>query len=490
MAKRGLWLVVVLFLPLALGGCIASLPGLLGGGDGGGIGTAGYEFIPGRFIITFAEPYPSAAEMEAAVVAAGGTVESVMPEIGLVVAESKDKRFAETLRGNPAVEAVVNDMKVQWIPEKPEVKSEEGLPEPEAVPDFPANWAFQWDKRIIQADKAWAITTGNPNVTIAILDTGIDYNTLDLRKAGKIDFARSTSFATVDHPYIDASCPPEDRFGIGIIFDLPCPGEPYWIDLHFHGTWVAGIAAASGEYRVIGVAPDVTLIAVKVLSRFGWGYFSWIINGIYYAASVGADVANMSLGPSEPIPLAEPGVMELVAAITRAINYAMAQGTLVVDATGNSDLNADLDPTKFYENAQYAYAAIGTSATGPTDLKAFYSNYGRLITDLAAPGGDYAPIPGSGYVYGPCTRYYCDDLLGPHPVWGSGGWIAGGFGTSAAAPQVSGVAALIDSLYGGTAPGGVLQARLRQSADDLGDPGIDAVYGWGRVNAYKAVTMP
>jgi subtilisin family serine protease len=432
--------------------------------------------------------------MEAAVVAAGGTVESVMPEIGLVVAESKDKRFAETLRGNPAVEAVVNDMKVQWIPEKPEVKSEEGLPEPEAVPGFPANWAFQWDKRIIQADKAWAITTGNPNVTIAILDTGIDYNTLDLRKAGKIDFARSTSFATDDHPYIDAGCPAEydpDHEGTA---NFPCPGEPYWIDLEGHGTWVAGIAAASGEYRVIGVAPDVTLIAVKVLSRFGWGYFSWIINGIYYAASVGADVANMSLGPSKPIPLAEPGVMELVAAMTRAINYAMAQGTLVVDATGNSDLNADLDPTKFYENAQYAYAAIGTSATGPTDLKAFYSNYGRLITDLAAPGGDYAPIPGFGYVWGPCSRYsrwfLPYNCYVPHPTYGVGGWVVGGFGTSAAAPQVSGVAALIDSLYGGTAPGGVLQARLRQSADDLGDPGIDAVYGWGRVNAYKAVTMP
>jgi len=120
---------------------------------------------------------------------------------------------------------------------------------------------------------------------VADLDSGIDPYHPDL--APNIDFAVSRSFA------LDWMWVPD----VGWI-----PPEPFIDDLDGHGTWTAGIiAAADNEYGVIGVAPEATIIAVKVLNQTGAGFFSWIINGIVYAATeADADVINMSLGGAFP----------------------------------------------------------------------------------------------------------------------------------------------------------------------------------------------
>lgn len=494
--RRSVWLIVaLLLLPLLLSSCVADLPGL--NGDNGGNGNGGASAT--RFVVTFAEPYASAAEMESIITAAGGILVQPLPEIGVAIAQSETTGFATALKSNPKVQGVANDIYMRWIPPKEQRKLEDLSWTASPGVHYPDNWFLQWDKQIIQADKAWeAGYTGNPAVKVAMLDTGIDYATLDLQ--GAIDTADSTSFANLptypgypdDNSYVSAGCPAEVDPYLGVTVNYSCVGEPSWIDLEGHGTWTAGIVAATGNHRVIGVAPGVTLIAVKVLDRFGWGYFSWMIQGIYYATNLGVDVINMSLGPGRPFPIR--GNEALVSAIGRAINWAEIKGTLVMSATGNSNLDADSNHGLFYSNNELNHG-LGISATGPTDDRASYSNYGLFITDLAAPGGDFDPTRVAyGLVWGPCDRYsrwfYPPGCYQPHPVYGIGGWITGAQGTSSATPNASGVAALRDSEYGGALNAAELRKDLFVSADDLGTSGTDPIYGWGRVNAYRAVTMP
>lgn len=126
------------------------------------------------------------------------------------------------------------------------------------------------------------------------------------------------------------------------------------------------------------------------------------------------------------------------------------------------------------------------------DVPAPYTNYGRSVIDLAAPGGsldlDALLAPPSTWTYctivvtGPCFAF--DMVAGPT----SGGWSVG-FGTSAAAPHVAGVAALVIGMHGRRMPPSEVKTILQSSADDLGQPGVDEFYGHGRVNASRAVRM-
>jgi len=472
MRKAYQWLILALVaLPLVLSGCIAGLPGADLGIGGGGTPAAP---ACARYIVVFEDLGIDPAFMERAIAEAGGTLAKAFPEIGVAVAESELAGFEEALEVNPAVEGVACDVKTQWIPEDPKVYLEESLPEtfsPETEPFF---WDYQWNMRVIEADRAWAAGyTGDPAVEVAIVDTGLDYRHIDLQ--GRVDMTRSISFATYDHPFVDTYF----------------PGEPYWIDMCFHGTHVGGIVAANGV-GVSGVAPNVTLIAVKVLSWEGWGYWEWVIEGIMYAANLGVDVINMSLGPGVP-EFIDAELAPLVAAMSRAINYATQQGVLVVSAVGNKDLNADDNPRLYYANNQFN-SGIGVSATGPIgqtdfDRKASYSNYGMSLVNIAAPGGDFMLWPEPGWwldmVLSPCSTF---SLWFPAcQTYNTGVWVyLWAAGTSMAAPHVAGIGALVDSQYGGALDAATLAETVLMSAEDLGDPGFDPIYGWGRVNAYRA----
>jgi len=205
-----------------------------------------------------------------------------------------------------------------------------------------------------------------------------------------------------------------------------------------HGTHCAGIAAGvmNNNKGIAGVA-QVSIMAEKVLDADGYGYISDVADGIIHAADHGADIISMSLGG--------PGS----SAEEDACNYAWSKGVLLVAAAGN-DGRSEVSYPAGYDSV------IAVGAIDSNGKKCDFSNYGEKL-ELVAPGeAIISSIPGDNY------EFYS--------------------GTSMATPHVAGVAALIKSLYPDYT-NQQIRNLLRSTADDLGDPGKDIYYGYGRVDA-------
>lgn len=203
----------------------------------------------------------------------------------------------------------------------------------------------QWNIKFTNSDEAWKIMHQKREVSIAVVDSGIDYNNSELKnriaKDKGYNFVNNTKDAT-------------DDFG--------------------HGTEVAGVIAAEqgnskGITGVVGPT-DVKIIPVKVLDENGEGNSEIIAKGIVYAAEVGADIINVSI---------DFDVHDK--AIQDAINYAKNKGSFVVVAAGNTNSNCDLySPAG--DTGAYAVASINTSYK-----KSDFSSYGNSV-QVAAPGED------------------------------------------------------------------------------------------------------
>ena len=293
----------------------------------------------------------------------------------------------------------------------------------------------QWAHTRMQSPAAWDIITGTTTVVIAILDSGIDETHPDL--ATKI---------VAGYDYVDNDTNPHD--------------------LHGHGTHVAGIAAAATNngVGVAGMSWLARIMPVRVLDQQGSGSNAGITDGITWAYQHGAKVLSLSLGG----PTRSQSMQD-------AIDAAYAAGSLVIAAMGNDNSSALAYPAA-YNNV------VAVSATGPTDSKASYSNYGSHC-DIAAPGGDM------GYVHDPAG------ILSTMPTYGV--WMTNNSpyfstnydylnGTSQATPYVSGLASLIWSVNSTLTPAQV-QNIIQTTAVDLGATGWDPYYGWGRINALAAV---
>jgi subtilisin family serine protease len=392
------------------------------------------------------------------VAAAGGTVLRVHPEIGVAVARGLTDAAAQAIaRGQARVE---RDVLVQWVPTLEDVQGtvlDAEAPDVGITAGSPLTAAFlpfQWNMRQIHALEAWVDHTGTRNVRVAILDTGLDPDHID--QSGTIDAASSVAFT----PSLN--------------------GPPEWADDQFHGTHVGGIVTTN-NIGTAGVAPNVTLIAIKVLNASGSGSFADVIAGLLWAAQVHADVANMSLGAFFPKTGA---TATLVAALNKAVNYANAHDVLVVSAAGNAGVDLQHDEN-FVEEPCEAGTGICIDATGPTDTKASYSNYGVPAIDVAAPGGDFGPPPTS-FVLSPCSSRSVIPALATCRSRVRYLFV---IGTSQATPHVSGLAALFDSQFGGTLDPAQLETNIQQCSDDLGKPGVDPFYGQGRINVFKTVNQ-
>ena len=397
----------------------------------------------------------------ARVAALGGEVERTHPELSLAVTRGLSDTAAMELAAFGDVERVTLDQAVRFVPRvDPEAFAVAYLPEGAEPASHDAADAFffgsQWNMRAIDADLAWREGfIGDPDVRVAILDTGLDPDHIDLE--GLIDEASSIAFVNSRR------------------------GPPNWADDHTHGTHVGGTVVSNG-LGTSGVAPHTTLIAVKVCSFRGFCRFSNIIAGIVHAADEGADVINLSLGDTIP----RPGLGPLFASLNRAVNYAHARGALVVSAAGNAAEDMDHNGARIDTPCESG-VGMCVAATGPLDTRAFYSNFGRSAIDVAAPGGSLRVTgnPGTSMVLGPCSSRAA---ISPLSLACAGGrsyiFLQG---TSMAAPHVAGTAALLDAQHGGALNASQLRTRLQQRADDLGEPGTDPAFGKGRINACEAV---
>ena len=266
-------------------------------------------------------------------------------------------------------------------------------------------------------------------VKVAILDTGIDLGHPDLTVAGGRHFWGEG--AQEDDNYDD-----DDDDG--------------------HGTHVAGtVAARDNEGGVIGVAPEADLYSVKFLDSTGHGSAIDLIRGIEWSVANGMDVINMSVETDVHVP-----------ALEAACDAAYASGVLLVSATGNSGNPSGTGDNVAYPGKYSSVIAVAATTNTIDDQRWSYSPTVGSSTgpdaELAAPGHDiYSTVPG-GY----------------------------GFknGTSMAAAHVSGVAALV--IATGVTEPELVRLSLQQTAEDLGAPGRDWLYGYGLVDAQAAVVPP
>lgn len=304
----------------------------------------------------------------------------------------------------------------------------------------------------IDMEPAWDIETGDPNMIIAILDSGLRLNHPEF--SGRIWVNSGEVIDGVDND------------GNGFIDDV----EAGWdfanadndpTDDQGHGTNVAGIALATGNNNIgyAGVNWNSKIMVCKILNDQNNGYYSWFVEGIYYAVNNGAKVLNMSVGGSSYSSL-----------LADAIQYAYDNDVVVVACMMNENNGATYYPAGLPET-------IAVGSTDPDDQRTspFFwsgssgSNYGDHI-DVVAPGN---------FIYGlhhQSNTYY-------DSYWG---------GTSQATPLVAGLASLILAQNPALTVEDVRSIIINSAEDQVGDstedvPGWDPFYGSGRINAYSAL---
>ncbi len=345
------------------------------------------------------------------------------------------------LRADPRVEVV--EVERSWaIPESERsfAVSARG-PAPADAPDrFVPNdpyYGYQWHLDQIGMPEAWTRNRG-AGAVVAVIDTGVAY-----RSEGR--FTQAPDLANT-------------HFTEGYDF---VRNDPYPDDEHGHGTHVSGTIAQSTNngVGVAGVAPEATIMPLKVLDASGRGGWGGIAAAIRYAADHGANVINMSLG----------GGMSS-RAVQRAIDYAHEKGVLIVAAAGNSSRSKVDYPARHDHVVSVGAVRFDRTLT-------FYSSYGTGL-DVVAPGGDLRVDQNQD---GMPDGVVQNTLVGGDPskfdylAWQ---------GTSMASPHVAGVGALLYAA--GIHDPDTAERMLEQSADDLGDA---RRYGSGLVQANNALRL-
>ncbi len=294
---------------------------------------------------------------------------------------------------------------------------------------------LQWWSQRIQAPDAHAITGGSRKVVVGVIDTGVDATHPDLDD--NIDWSRS------------ASC----------VSGAAVRDPAAWNDDSGHGTNVAGVIAAEANgIGIVGIAPNVRLAVIKASVHSGDSDFflpDAVICSLMWAADHDVDVANNSYSTDSAVSGGTTAFCRddeeqrvIIRAVGRAVEFAQRRGVSVVASAGNDGLDVN-DPANAgcKRLPSQLPGVITVSSIGLDDRLAVGppSNFGLGYVDVTAPGGDFLQgVPPSGLVLGPwpaafqVPRLLCDPCTGPNP-----GYYRYFAGTSQAAAQVSGVAALV-----------------------------------------------
>ncbi|MBC7545768.1 MAG: peptidase S8 [Candidatus Sericytochromatia bacterium] len=289
----------------------------------------------------------------------------------------------------------------------------------------------QYGLAVVQVDKAWNLTLGDPRVIIGVVDTGADLTHPDLIH----------QFVPGYNVVSKGATPPKDDNG--------------------HGTHASGAVAAEADngIGVAGVAPRCKLMPVKALDAKGEGYTYDIAEGIYWAVDHGAKVINLSLGGR--------GASQ---ALRDAVDYALSKRVNLVAAMGNGD---ESGVGQNWPTFPAAYPGVISVGAVDADRRVTeFSNFGSWIS-IVAPGQDIMSTMPTYPVYQTTTASYQQNYDAMS-------------GTSMASPMVAGVVALMLSRYPAMTPAQV-KAKIEQSARHLGDAGFNDHYGYGVVDAFKAV---
>ncbi len=302
-------------------------------------------------------------------------------------------------------------------------------------------WNFKHPSAGVNIEPAWDITTGDPNVIIAVVDTGIAYENYPPKYIIAPDLV-NTHFVP-GYNFVADSNHPNDDDG--------------------HGTHVTGTIAQStnNSIGVAGIAFNCSIMPVKVLNKRGEAAYTTVADGIYFAADNGANIINMSLG----------GTADSIT-LRDAVAYAYGKGVVIICSAGNEYDQGNLPNYP----AAYDQYCIAVGATKSDRTRAFYSNTGSYI-DVVAPGGELIDLNGDGQPDGILQQTF-DKTPKDMDYWFF-------TGTSMAAPHVSGIAGLLMS-KGTTSQNGIRKA-LQNTARDLGPSGWDEEYGWGLVDVNAAL---
>lgn len=415
----------------------------------------------------------------------------------LIVVASEDRQDA--LNEINGVQHTVPDLTVEYndFQVEADIASESSGGEDKDAFYEPQFWDQQWDKRLLDVTEAHETATGD-GVRVAVIDSGIE-----------------------PHPDLNPNLNEElsVRFQNG---EKIREGDPHDARPGGHGTQVAGIIASSG-FGTVGVAPDAELVSINLFQDDLPGTALWTVTDLLvsleYALEIEADMINMSLlglaAPQDSGSKDETAIRGLRAALERLTNMLAREGIVMTASAGNFGENIQTGGEWWFPGGQHG--VLNVSATGPNDELAYYSSYGSRWIDVAAPGGAYESASktwctGTGLILScegpddnPVDPFSIEEIdncecnpaelpaffnqvlstspaeppPGADAVWGRFS------GTSAAAPQVAGVVALVKEANPDLNARQIEQV-IKQSTEFVRGQGDDEL-GAGRVNAARAV---